>query len=304
MREDESQCPVCDSATTERETHLSDHNGIRYRLNACATCDLEHWSPRRFDPSIYNDDGFEAYQQYHAGGRPFPRWAEPLFQALPKDAGNALDVGCGDGSVLARLQASGLRVRGTDLDGKSVAVANGKCGEGTCIVSTLDAFAADCRTRGETYDLVTFFEVLEHQVEPGQFLADIRSITSKGGMIAGSVPNRNRFLATLDRRYGDGDLPPHHFLWFSAKSLREALVRSGFADVRVSRVESVRFGELCNKLKALLGRERGKRLGFVHGAFHLAATVFWPVAAAFIHLGRLAMPSHLYFSCRNPDGPK
>jgi hypothetical protein len=55
-----------------------------------------------------------------------------------------------------------------------------------------------------------------------------------GGYIAGSVPNRERFLISLMK--GRRDLwgyPPNHFLWFSKAVLRCFLHREGFDDILV-----------------------------------------------------------------------
>ena len=49
----------------------------------------------------------------------------------------------------------------------------------------------------------------------------------------GSVPNRERFLVSLDRKYydRDGDFSPNHFLYLNKKSLLYLLTRVGFTDV-------------------------------------------------------------------------
>lgn len=296
-----SSCPICGTQAAIRDSHVSPHNAIRYLVHHCPECSLEFWTPREVDLTIYKDDGFEAYRDYHSGTRPFPRWASPLFTRLPGDISSALDIGCGDGAVLERLQKAGIEVRGIDLDEESVRVANGKCGGGKCSVSTLDRFAAECRGRGDAFDLVTFFEVLEHQTHPDKFLAEVKALVRPGARVAGSVPNRRRFLAQIDRKFGDGDHPPHHFLWFSSQSLHNILWLSGFVDIEIAKVESTTYGELRDKLKKMLRRrmtlEQGKTAAIAYGSILAVA----PVVAAFLHLGRRLKPSHLFFRCRRQD---
>jgi 2-polyprenyl-3-methyl-5-hydroxy-6-metoxy-1,4-benzoquinol methylase len=41
--------------------------------------------------------------------------------------------------------------------------------------------------------VITFFEVLEHQDKPREFLEMVKGLLKEGGYIAGSVPNRERF---------------------------------------------------------------------------------------------------------------
>ncbi|PZO08868.1 MAG: hypothetical protein DCF27_07515 [Lysobacteraceae bacterium] len=293
-------CPFCHGETLRGASHVSPHNSVRYLLHHCRNCLLEHWTPRKVDLTIYTDHGFEAYEDYHSGRRSFPRWAEPLFDQLPRDVESAVDIGCGDGAVLKRLQLTGVSVTGIDLDAESVHVANERCGAGTCSVTTLEPFAIESRTGGRSFDLVTFFEVLEHQTDPLQFLSDIRSLVRPGGWVAGSVPNRNRFLATLDRRFGDGDFPPHHFLWFSPSTLGRMIGLAGFIEAEIVETESVTYVELTAKLKVILSRSIAGEKRLFRSLFYRLMLALAPIAAGILHLGRLRKPSHIFFRFRRP----
>ena len=76
----------------------------------------------------------------------------------------------------------------------------------------------------EKFDVVTFFEVLEHQTEPGEFLRSVRSCLKPQGTIALSVPNRERWLTGPDVL----DYPPNHFLRWNAAALKKFLAAQGF----------------------------------------------------------------------------
>ena len=291
-------CPSCGATAAERVHHVAPHNGVRYTLNHCPCCQLEFWTPLAVDTSIYQDSGFSAYQDYHTGRRPFPRWAEPLFSVLPRSDLRTLDIGCGDGAVMARLQAFGAHVQGMDLDPQSVAVAESRCGAGTCTVSTLDQYVDSRLECDDRFDLVSFFEVLEHQVDPGKFLAQVARLVAPGGIVAGSVPDRDRFLAFIDRRVDRGDLPPHHHLWFSLTAMRSMLERAGFAEIEVIRTGAMGYGETLEKVRAHLA-QRARELPAVWRPLSgpLAAIASPPLALAF-WLGRKRRPSHLFFRCR------
>ena len=43
----------------------------------------------------------------------------------------------------------------------------------------------------EVFDIVSFFEVLEHQADPAAFLSEVRACLRPRGFIVLSVPNRN-----------------------------------------------------------------------------------------------------------------
>lgn len=295
-------CAACDgraAADSPLFVHHAHHNDETYTLQNCPTCHLKFWWPLRADPSVYADEGFEAYVDYHAGTRPFPRWAEPLFRNLPEPAGRALDVGCGDGAVLRRLSESGFKPHGLDLDQKSVAIARDKYGLENVSAKTLDEFESECLGQNRRFDLITFFEVLEHQDSPRSFLAQVMRLGRPGGLVAGSVPNRNRFLARLDRKLSDGDLPPHHFLWFSADALEQLLRRSGFVDVQILPTGALPYREIVAKLIGIAERKTAKAplaVKWIRYPLMLAA----PLVALGTWIGMRVSPSHLFFRCSVP----
>lgn len=299
----ETTCAGCTAkaqAHVPAFAHRAGHNKRTYTLQQCPKCELQFWWPLQADTSVYEDEGFEAYVDYHAGTRPFPRWAEPLFEELPQGSGRALDIGCGDGAVLNRLSLVGYEPHGIDLDEKSIAVARDKFGLANVAVSTLGAYEATCGASGDRFDLVTFFEVLEHQDAPLAFLAQVRRLCRPGARIAGSVPNRERFLAGFDRKLGDGDLPPHHFLWFSRASLVRMLERAGFENVEVMPTGALPYTRIVAKLGALVER-RLRRAPASLRWLELPCKALAPVLAVAPWIGMRLAPSHLFFRCTTPS---
>jgi len=299
LPEQPGQCAACGgsmAATAARKSLLAHSNGKRYTLYLCPRCEIGFWWPLQADPSIYVDEGFDAYKDYHSGTRPFPRWAEPLFDALPDRRGAALDIGCGDGSVLRRLSAQGFAAYGIDLDPKSVAIARDKYGLENVLALTLTEWKQRCDASGTRFDLITFFEVLEHQDAPLAFLADVIALGVPGAMVAGSVPNRMRFLAPLQRMFSDGDLPPHHFLWFSKAALRRLLERAGLTDIGIDYAGGMSYGTVLSKLVAT-GWHKAARAGAARFAL-LPLAVLAPFAAAVLWLGGTLAPQNLFFRCR------
>ncbi len=295
-------CPICDAPSRvhpSTTTHHGSHNRRDYTLHECTACDLQFWTPLQADPSVYSGEGFDAYVDYHAGKRPFPRWAEPLFSALPPSPGRALDIGCGDGAVLDRLLAAGFEPNGLDLDEKSVAIARKKFGLTHVSATTLDAYHELASKLGKRFDLVTFFEVLEHQDAPREFLAQVYRLCEPGATVAGSVPNRQRFLARLDRKLSDGDLPPHHFLWFSSAALARLLQRAGFVDITISRTGALRYNQVVSKLARIVNqkiRATPAPLRWIAAP----CTAISPLLALIPWIGMRIAPSHLFFRCRIP----
>lgn len=223
--------------------------------------------------------------------------------AFPLRDGKLLDVGCGDGSFLARAANSGFEIFGIDLDERSIASAKSTFGLVGVSRATLEAFAASCRNNGTRFDVITFFEVLEHQDQPSLFLTQVLDLLQPDGYVAGSVPNSDRFLAGIDRRISAGDLPPHHFLWFSKKTLERFLASKGLTSIIVYPSGNIPFAELKMKTSRLLhnmfrldrGRPRGGLLRFlIEPAVMISAVVLWT--------GYRVWPAHLYFQARVAHG--
>jgi len=296
-------CAVCGNAAptdTPIFRHAARQNSLTYTLHHCPDCDLKFWWPLKAVPDVYVEEGFDAYVDYHSGKRPFPRWSVPLFREDLAGKKTALDIGCGDGAVLARLSGLGLEAHGIDLDAKSIHVARSKFGMQHAKAITLDDYMLECDGEQRRFDLITFFEVLEHQDDPLDFLRKVSRLGDKGTLVAGSVPNRDRFLAGLDRKLSEGDLPPHHFLWFSPSALERLLARAGFSDIRVTRTGALPYGTLVVKVANALRRKcAGMPLA---PAWKFACTLLAPLAAVVPWIGGRISPSHLYFSAAISGG--
>jgi SAM-dependent methyltransferase len=148
-------------------------------------------------------------------------------------------VGCGDGRFLRYAKEQGFEVWGIDFDKKSVENVKRNLGIDTVFAMSLEEFYEYAKERGLKFDVITFFEVLEHQDKPREFLEMVKGLLKEGGYIAGSVPNRERLFLEED-----WDYPPHHFLRFFQKSVESAIKLSGFEDSNVFVIEFT-YEQLC-----------------------------------------------------------
>jgi len=297
---DKLACPACaraDLLDTSARTYVAPFNNKKYTLHRCKNCGLGFWTPLQIDPLFYEDEGFEAYSDYHLGERPFPPWCVLFFDKMAQRSGKLLDVGCGDGAFLARAKSFGFEVWGIDLDKNSVKAAKTRFGLDNVTHSSLQAFVRHCHEQGLTFDVITFFEVLEHQDKPGEFVEQVLSILNPGGHIAGSVPNGRRLTACLDRRISAGDLPPHHFLWFSATTVSSLLSRMRLSAILVYPSGNIPYAQLRLKLSAFLAT---KLFGLI-----VPTKAHWVLLAPAVEICSLLLwslfkfaPAHLYFQAQ------
>jgi SAM-dependent methyltransferase len=133
---------------------------------------------------------------------------------------------------------------------------------------SLEEFYEYAKEKNLKFDVITFFEVLEHQDKPREFLEMVKGLLKEGGYIAGSVPNRESLFVKIAWKYFHTDYPPHHFLRFSKSSLEKALDFSGFKDVEVYKLDFhfiALFPYLEKKLFGNLDKLKIKLKGMVLG---------------------------------------
>ena len=96
-----------------------------------------------------------------------------------------LDVGCGHGFFLYAAKQKGFDVHGIDID--EDAMRYGKEIMGLDIKrNPVDSFD---NLPSNHYDIVTFWQVLEHLPNPGTCIREVMDLLKVGGIVAGSVPN-------------------------------------------------------------------------------------------------------------------
>ena len=210
------RCPACDepmrSAAVERYG--------KYERFACSACELEFWEPREMPDAGWYEQMYRGRDQQLLPLEPGHKY----FLADPHAPGSGalLDIGCGTGNFLAASHHAGYRVTGLELDRNAASFAEQLLDVDTVLPLTITGFVE--RHPEAKFDVVTFFEVLEHQAAPREFLDRVRACLRSGGLIALSVPNRYRWLTGPDVL----DYPPNHFLRWSAAALTKFLSAQGF----------------------------------------------------------------------------
>ena len=121
-------------------------------------------------------------------GRFLQRVSELAATQSPR---RVLEVGCGEGVVLATLGARlpGTRLDGLELDETALSQARARCPGATLVRGDACALPFE----DQSFDLVVCLEVLEHLPEPGRALRELRRVASGGCLL--SVPHEPFFRA-------------------------------------------------------------------------------------------------------------
>jgi SAM-dependent methyltransferase len=209
-------CPSCGHAVGAQAVEVCG----RFSRFVCAECDLHFWEPRVMPDAQW-------YEQMYGGRDEKLLPLEPghkyfLADPLAPGRGELLDIGCGTGNFLAAARRAGYEVSGTELDRNAARFAKDRIGLPHVLPLTISEFAEQCPAK--KFDVVTFFEVLEHQAAPVEFIKNVKACLRPRGYIALSVPNRERWLTGPDVL----DYPPNHFLRWNCRALKNLLARHGF----------------------------------------------------------------------------
>lgn len=264
-------CPVCGTAKDDKEhikTFFSLFNNEQYMLYHCRRCELEWFEPLKMVPTFYDQEGCEIYKKFHLGvTKRLSEAQQMFFKYMPLKQGKLLDVGCGDGFFLQEAQKAGFQVYGIDIDSKSIEVCRRIRGLKNTFILPPEKFACVCKSEGLYFDVITSFEVLEHQDRPREFLESIKGMLRPGGYLIGSVPDRDAVLARLIYQcFSSIDYPPNHFLRFSKKALKNTLLMVGFNHVEICPVKDNLDTQIWNlvillRLESVEQKLRGLLLG-------------------------------------------
>jgi len=219
-------CPSCNEAA--RETAIERYG--RYELFGCTECGLHFWEPREMPDARW-------YEQMYGGRDEKLLPLEPghkyfLADPLAPGQGELLDIGCGTGNFLAAARDAGYEVSGTELDRNAARFARERVGLPRVFPLTISEFVE--RHPDKKFGVVTFFEVLEHQAAPVEFVQKVKACLRSRGLIAISVPNRERWLTGPDVL----DYPPNHFLRWNTHALTNLLSTRGFEILSVREQEA------------------------------------------------------------------
>jgi len=173
-----------------------------------------------------------------------------LIKRFSFHKGRLLDLGCGEGHFLKHATLQGWDVSGVDLKAENTEFAK----------KVLQIKNIHCAPLGEapftekTFDIVTFYDLIEHVSDPLGELKKVYKLLQPGGLVVISTPNIKNSIFMKNR--WSGYAVKDHVYFFSKKTLTKMLQRAGLK-VIFSKTENAKKGLLVPK-ESLPGKIRIK----------------------------------------------
>ncbi|MFQ5737871.1 MAG: class I SAM-dependent methyltransferase [Acidobacteriota bacterium] len=243
-----NECPLCSGGRTELFCGVADPDlaATRWEIWRCRECGYG-WT----HPLVGKDDLASCYPPGYLGDaeRTLRDFLSGQLQKTRSwrgetekvklverfvSAGRILDVGCADGKFLLALDSRKWSRTGVEFISEVV-------GTVRSMIPVLEVFAGDIyapELEAGSFDVITFWHVLEHLHDPHRVLRRASSLLRPGGWVFISLPNFDSLQARIFRRYWYAFDVPRHLHHFSPRPLRRLLRQSGlvpWAEVFFSR---------------------------------------------------------------------
>ncbi len=243
---EQASCLVCGGVSRPYTTKIA--HGASWHIRVCRECGLGFVSNRptleelsqiysTFDHLPTRSEGPDA--ERHPDASAFAR----RIARLTNERGKALDVGCGYGEFSHHLVREGFGpVLLIDFDARKEIART--------IVPNSEfrrcAFE-DIRAEDGPFSVILMSQVLEHALDPMDWLRRARELLTPGGVLAIALPNFTgvyRLLGTRDPFL----IPPIHLNYFTNRSLREAMERAGVRPIETASRSTVAGSGIAHKL--------------------------------------------------------
>ncbi len=207
-------------------------------LCRCRACGLMYLNPRPTPQAMlaYYPDEYSNYRPAIEDERfALMRWMrqsklEARRRVIERSSGlrqgRLLDVGCSTGLFLHEMAGAGWEVAGVEPVKGAAMYARERFG--------LEIFSGALHEAihvPDSFDVLTFWDVLEHTFSPRNTLQIAAELLRPGGYLFASVPNWDSFNRRWFGQHWQGLDPPRHLYVFTRETLTALLHRAGFEGV-------------------------------------------------------------------------
>ena len=222
-------CILCGSNESRKVVKIENYTVVK-----CISCQFVYTVPLPDEEEI-----IKIYKNSSAAFRPggglgrrlkYRFFAKRIKSYFPKHKHiKLLEIGCNQGDFLEAVNYDEkFSAIGIDLDNAALQYAK------SLHLDVLDGTLENQNFPDEIFDCVVALHVVEHLHNPVRTLAEIHRVLADGGIFVSIVPCVTHIKARIKgikwKYYG----PPGHLWYFSPKTFRLLLNKTGFNPIRVS----------------------------------------------------------------------
>jgi len=205
--------------------------------------------PSRVEDEIFYDNNLQEKNQNHSSSLQEHRKKSfndtkrrvELVSKLCKKNDRVLEIGSGYGFFLEEMRKLGF-----DIIGIEVSKERRKISKRVTKSKILNINLMDENLNIKKFDVIIFFHVLEHISDSISFLKNLKKILNKNGKVIIEVPNYNDFQIELNVAYKEWHFQRAHIHYFTPKTLKKILQKSGFKNIRIVGVHRYGIGNMFN----------------------------------------------------------
>lgn len=173
-------------------------------IRRCKTSNYRYYFPLNLEGDAQFYDALSQSTPYYSKRV----WQYNQAQQVIKKGDKVLDIGCGSGIFLEGLKSTTTQLFGLEFNPQAIEA---------CRQKNIEIHSGDLKDLSETYaeqfDVITYFQVLEHIADVHSFVENSIKLLKPKGKLVIAVPNNNPYLYKYDKMH-TLNLPPHHLgLW-------------------------------------------------------------------------------------------
>lgn len=183
---------------------------------------------------------------------------QTAYQLL-KQRGNILDIGSAVGSVVSAAQQQGWNATGIEINPLFLQESQAKN------LNIIEGFFPDAMPIDSisSYQAISMLDVLEHIVNPIEFIGTVKKYLASKGIILIQVPNLNSLYIQLDGS-NNSNFCIGHWSYFTPQTLNMTLEKAGFENLfletyisEFDKIQQFPEAEIKSMIHQLTGKEPG-----------------------------------------------
>lgn len=205
---------------------------LDWPIKECLKCHLIQVNPLPSEKKVhelYQGDYWKSLSSYGQQFSTHENYFQKKISEIKKyySTGKLLDIGCALGSLLKVAQQQGFESEGIDISDFAVK----KCQE--LGLNARQGVITNIKI-SEKYDVITAFEIIEHELDPILTLETIHKLLKKGGLFVMTVPNSGTLIGKIMGKYWFGYRNKEHIFHFTSETLSLILEKGGFDRVKIA----------------------------------------------------------------------